>query len=127
MSDESFSGSTMSGEARKWKLLGLESRAGTRERKFSAALREQFALLANIWALRGIAITADMISYQFDRNIPIELSSEAKTTLDLKGMVSEQTRLSLLSFVDDPKQEQADMESEATVNLDAITPPLSTG
>jgi SPP1 family phage portal protein len=124
MSDESFSGSTMSGEARKWKLLGLESRAGTRERKFTAALREQFQLLTNVWSTRGVTIPPDTITYQFDRNIPIELSSEAETTGKLKGMVTEQTRLSLLSFVDDPKQEQADMESEAVVNLDAITPPL---
>ncbi len=119
MTDESFSGATQSGEARKWKLLALENRASTKERKFEKSLITQFDCLSTAWLTKGFSIQARSVSWTFDRNIPVELSSEAQTTALLRGMVSERTRLENLSIVRDVEQEIAEMAEEATVDLDA--------
>lgn len=112
MTDEAFSGSEQSGESRKWKLLALENKASIKARKFDSGLRSMFKILDAMWYALGVPIEADDIRWSYDRNIPIELTSEAQTTSTLKGLVSERTRLSLLSFVPDPHAELEAMEDD---------------
>ena len=50
--------------------------------------------------------------FGFKRNLPVNLLDEAQTTVALKGQVSEKTRLSLLSFVDDAEFEIDEMKQE---------------
>lgn len=114
--DEQFAGN-LSGVAMKFKLFALESKCTTAERKFTAALRQQFKILTSAWAKKGIAVDYKDIWFQFKRNFPLNLLDEAQTSATLKGLVSEQTRLSLLSFIDDPQWEIEQMEKEA-LNLD---------
>lgn len=121
MSAENFSGAAMSGEARKWKLLGLENKAITKERKFTGALINQFKVLVSAWRKKGVDIEPRDIYWEFRRNLPVELSMEAKTTSDLMGKISEETRLSLLSFIDDPKWEIEKMAAEQAMRLQAFT------
>jgi SPP1 family phage portal protein len=120
MSDEKFSGSAMTGEARKWKLLALENKAAIHERKFTKGLRRMFQVLASAWQAKGFSIQWESIRITFDRNVPVELSQEAETTGKLKGMVSEETRLSNLSIVNDVQREMDMMKDEEAVNLDAV-------
>ncbi len=120
MTDQKFSGSDQSGEARKWKLLALDNKAAVKERKFSKSLRQMFRVLATAWQIKGFTLSADNINFVFDRNIPLELSMEAATTNQLKGMVSERTRLSQLSIVGDVDREIEEMQAEQTVDLDAV-------
>lgn len=112
MTDEAFSGSEQSGESRKWKLLALENKASIKARKFDSGLRSMFKILDAMWYALGVPIESDDIRWSYDRNIPIELTSEAQTTSTLKGLVSERTRLSLLSFVPDPDAELKAMEAD---------------
>jgi len=122
MSDEKFSGDAQTGEARKWKLLGMETKAGDKELMFVQALRQQFKLLTQAWAKKNVTVNYLDITFEFTRKLPVELSHEAETTGKLKGNVSERTRLGLLSFVDDPEAEIKQMEKETpSVNLDLIT------
>lgn len=114
--DEQFAGN-LSGVAMKYKLFALESKCITAERKFTAALRQQFKLLASAWQKKGIPIDYTDIWFQFKRNFPLNLMDEAQTSATLKGLVSERTRLSLLSFIDDVDWEIEQMEREA-LNLD---------
>jgi SPP1 family phage portal protein len=120
MTDQKFSGSDQSGEARKWKLLALENKAAIKERKFAKSLRQMFRVLATAWQVKGFTLSADNINFVFDRNIPLELSMEADTTNKLKGMVSERTRLSNLSIVNDVEREIEEMQAEQTVDLDVV-------
>jgi SPP1 family phage portal protein len=120
MTDQKFSGADQSGEARKWKLLALENKAAILERKFARALRQQFKVLSTAWQTLGFSIDWKSINFNFDRNIPLELSMEATTTAALKGMVSERTRLSQLSIVDDVEREIEEMEQEQAVDLDSF-------
>ena len=117
--DEKFAG-TQTGVALRYKMLALESKCITAERKFTAALRQMFKVLASAWAKRGVGMDYMDVDFQFTRNFPLNLNDEADTTSKLRGHVSEQTRLSLLSFVDDPAWELEQMQAEdaGAVDLD---------
>lgn len=101
----------------KFKLFALESKCITAERKFTAALRQQFKILTSAWAKKGIAVDYKDIWFQFKRNFPLNLLDEAQTSATLKGLVSERTRLAQLSFIDDVEYELDQMAQEA-LNLD---------
>ncbi len=120
MTDQKFSGSDQSGEARKWKLLALENKASVLERKFSKALRQQFKILSTHWQAKGYALDWQNIDWTIHRNIPLELSMEAQITSLLRGNVTERTRLGLLSFIDDPEREIKEMQAESSVDLDSV-------
>lgn len=112
-SDESF-GTELSGVAMRFKLMALENKSITMERKMVSALRYQFKVLCSAWAKRGICAAEDYLKiwYGFKRNLPANILDEAQTTVQLKGQVSEKTRLSLLSFVDDVEFELEQMKQE---------------
>jgi SPP1 family phage portal protein len=120
MSDEKFSGTGQSGESRKWKLLSLENNTMNKERKYIRGLRYMFKLLQSTWSKKGIPFDYENMGYQFTRNLPIELAGEAETTGKLKGNIPELTRLSLLSFIDDPQkalEQMGEDEKANTANL----------
>ncbi|WP_145977177.1 phage portal protein [Paenibacillus sp. 32O-W] len=114
LSDEAFGSGSQSGEARKYKLLGLEMKTGFFENKFRSASKRMFELLAGTWNLKTPSLNFDPLNvwYEFKRNFPKDLLYEAQATQQLKGMVSEQTRLSQLSFVDDAQYEIELMQRE---------------
>lgn len=93
-------------------MFALESKCITAERKFTAALRQQFKILASAWNKKGLSMDYTSIWFQFKRNFPLNLLDEAQSSATLKGLVSEQTRLSQLSFVDDIEFEMEQMEKE---------------
>jgi SPP1 family phage portal protein len=117
-SDATFG--TTSGVALRYKLLSLENKMVTLERKFIAALRYQYKLLCNCWSNRkvdGVEPTAGNsdylnIKFQFTRNLPVNLLEEAQTTALFKGNIPEKARLSLLSFITDVQQALDDMHAD---------------
>lgn len=111
--DESFAG-TISGVAMKFKIMALENKCITMERKMVAALRYQFKLLFSAWNTKSKAQKEDYLKvwFGFKRNLPVNVLEEAQTTQALRGQVSEETRLSLLPFVDDVQYEQEKMKEE---------------
>ena len=121
-SDDNFAGQA-SGVSLKFKMLGLESKCIISERKMISALRQQFKVIGSAWEKKGINIDFSNFIFQFKRNFPLDIQTEAQATALLRGHVSEQTRLGLLSFVDDAEYEIELMRKEAeeafSVNLDA--------
>lgn len=119
LADEAFSGNS-SGVALRFKLFGLETKCVTFERKMQAGLTHMFSCVADIWQKKRIIVDPFEMVYEFKRNFPLDLLFEADATGKLKGMVSEQTRLGLLSFIDDPEYEMDLMaqEAEAIPQLD---------
>ncbi|MEB2279676.1 phage portal protein [Lysinibacillus xylanilyticus] len=122
-SDESFAGNA-SGVAMKYKLMALENKCKTMERKFTTALRYQFKVLCSAWAKKGICSNDDYLRlwFEYKRNIPIDLLSEAQASQALKGLVSERTRLSRLSIVDDVDYELEEMEKDAKLYGNDLEP-----
>ena len=123
-SDDNFAGQA-SGVALKFKMLGLESKCIISERKMTSALRQQFKIVGSAWEKKGINIDFSNFVFQFKRNFPLDIQSEAQATALLRGHVSEQTRLSLLSFVDDAEYERDLIREEKEelgeeIDLDAV-------
>jgi SPP1 family phage portal protein len=122
MSDEKFSGGAQTGESRKWKLIALENKAGTKARKFGKGLREQFKVLCSAWKKKNIDIDYLDIFWEFKRNIPIDLAYVAEYASKLKGIHSDHTLLSQIPYIDDVNYERELMrqEREDSIDLDAF-------
>ena len=120
LNDEAFSGNS-SGVALKFKLMGLENKCAAFERKFSSASMYMWKMIAGVWSTKGIHMNPYEMVLGFKRNVPLDMLYEAQTTAQLKGLVSEPTRLELLSFVDDVDYEQEMMERESQ----GFMPPLA--
>ena len=118
MSDENFSGGAQSGESRKWKLVGLENKAITKERKFTRASRQMFKCIFTAWKKKLIKVDVNDLEIQFSRNLPIDLAYIADVLMKLKGSVSEETRLSLAPFITDVDSEIEQMKEDAAGGID---------
>jgi SPP1 family phage portal protein len=124
--DEEFAGN-QSGVAMRFKLLALENKCINMERKFTSALRYQFKVLCSAWAKKGLCALDDYlgVTFTFTRNLPADVASEATTSAQLQGRVSERTRLSQLSFVPDVDKELEEMQKEKdeyAANLPPVDP-----
>lgn len=119
ISDDAFG--TASGIALRMRMTPMSNMAAKKDRKFIAALKRKFKLLANYpnqpfrdW--QNVEIT-------MKRNWPEDLDSEANLAQALSGIVSEETQLSVLSFVDDPQAELERIEAEKAAKATIATPP----
>jgi len=112
-SDESFGGQ-VTGVAMRYKLLALENKCITMERKMTAAQKYQYKVLCSAWSKKSNVQKDDYLEmeYQYTRNLPSNIKEEAETTSALRGHVSEETRLGMLSFVPDPEKEKELMKKE---------------
>jgi SPP1 family phage portal protein len=119
MTDEQFA-SNLSGVAIRYKLMALETKCITMERKITAALRQQFKVLCTAWAKKGISADYTDIHFEFKRNLPVNIKDEAEATSLLRGQVSERTRLALLSFVGNVAGEIEEMakDNDGLLDLD---------
>lgn len=117
MSDESFA-SNLSGVAIKYKILGLENQASMKERKFKKALQRRFELLFNMFYTRGLLLSSDYLSVEptFKRTLPANLLEEAEVATKLQGIISNETLLDMLSFIQDAKVEQQQIDDEQAGN-----------
>jgi len=104
ITDEKFS--TASGTALKMRLMPMNNLARNKERKFILGIQQRLEMLANYPG--GDAFKGDawqQVEIVMHRNMPEDLAAEASVAGSLSGIVSEETQLSVLSCVDDPKKE----------------------
>lgn len=111
LKDDSFSGNS-SGVAIQYKLLPMLNLASTKERKFTQSLRKIFGRVFDIGTV--VNAKAQDLTFKFIRNMPVNLEDEADTAQKLNGIVSKETQLKNLSFVDDAKQEIKRIADEQT-------------
>lgn len=119
INDENFG--TSSGIALRYKLQSMSNLAKTKERKFRSGMNRRYKILFSNPVIMGSGVKPDdwmNVDVQFTRNYPANISDEANTAKELEGVVSKQTQLSVLSIVDNPKQEIERMEKENADNLD---------
>ncbi|WP_199690402.1 MULTISPECIES: phage portal protein [Clostridia] len=112
MNDESFAG-VQSGESMKYKLFGLEQVRATKERYFKRSLRTRYRLINNIleFAQEG-SFDADKMAITFTPNLPKSAKDEVDMFNSLGGELSEETKLSLLSLVENPQEELERLEKQ---------------
>jgi SPP1 family phage portal protein len=105
--DEAFSGGNVSGESRKQQLIPLELKCKETERLFQHSLMQMFTVISTYWAkLSKIIVKPEEIDFIFIRSIiPTEQTIEQLIQLKKEGIISIETVLSKLSFIDDPQDE----------------------
>ena len=101
-----------SGIAMKLRLFPLETRCAMFERKLHSANMYMFKVLASAWAKKQITIDPYEVIIEYKRTMPLDLQYESQVLASLKGNVSDQTALGLMSFIDNPEYELELMEKE---------------
>lgn len=117
LSDENFAGN-LSGVAIKFKLWPIEQVAKNKEWKFKTALKRRIKLITNILNIKGANYNPNDIATKFTRNIPSNDSEASEMVAKLKGTVSNETLLTLLSFIDSPSEEIGKLKKELEDELD---------
>lgn len=112
MGDEKFSGNT-SGVALEFKLLPLEQLGSQKEMYFKDSLNKRLQLIIDYL---GLSIKPIQIQKVFTRNLPRNLKEISEIMKNLKGLVSDETLISLFPSVEDAKTEMEKMKSEAEEN-----------
>ena len=113
MTDENFGGQR-SGEAMKYKLFGLEQRTAIKEGLFRKGLVRRYKLVGEIMGVNR-EIDKDNLKdlvFTFTRNLPKSITEEMQMYMSAGGEISQQTLMSLVSFIDNPQDEVKRIQSE---------------
>ena len=113
MQDKEFSGNS-SGVALGYKLLALEQLAAQKEMHFKKAINQRLQLMIDFYNLK---IKSTDIQKVFTRNVPKNLVEAADTAQKLQGIVSHETILSTLPFIEDAKGELEKIKAEEDINV----------
>ncbi|MBR4419770.1 MAG: phage portal protein [Clostridia bacterium] len=120
-SAESFVGGVSSGIAIRYRLTGMETRAGKIEAAMKKALQRRIELIAGVASLKlGEEVFRD-INIDFKRNIPEDVTATIALVNALKGSVSDATLLGQLPFIDDVNAELEALEAQKQHNLDVYS------
>ena len=118
LTDEQFAGN-VSGESMKYKLMGLENIVSVKEAKFKKGLMRRIELLCNFLNIA----TNDLMLYTdiqpvFTRNKPKNETELASMVKNLYGILSDETLISILPFIENSKEEieKRDLEKENTLD-----------
>ena len=124
MQDKEFSGNS-SGVALGYKLLALEQLAAQKEMHFKKAINQRLQLMIDFHNLK---IKATDIQKVFTRNVPKNLVEAADTAQKLQGIVSHETILSTLPFIEDAKGELEKIKAEEDINaMKDMNTPIGVG
>jgi SPP1 family phage portal protein len=112
INDESFGNA--SGVSLEFKLQPMKNLAAMKERKFTSGMNRRFRMLFNLPTNMEASKKDEWrnLSYKFTRNMPRNISDEANTASSLQGIVSKEKQLSVLSIVDNVKEEIERIEAE---------------
>ena len=117
-SSESFVGGVSSGVAIRYRLTGMETRAGKIEAVMKKALQRRVEIICGIAALKlGEEVFRD-IEIEFKRNIPEDITATINLINSLKGTVSDATLLSQLDFIPDVNAELEAVQEQKQANME---------
>ena len=115
MTDKAFGGNA-SGVAIKYKTLPMENIVAIKERKFKKGLQRRIELIFNIMSKTSGAYDWRSIDISFTRNLPTNDTEIASMVSTLSGIVSNETLLAQVPFVEDVDNEQKKVEKEQQSN-----------
>ena len=119
MSDENFA-SNQSGEAMKYKLMGLEQDRAIKERLVRRGMTRRYRLIVELSkSLRELSVDADIndLLVTFTPNLPANLSQELPTLVNAGAKFSQATLLAQASFVDNVQDELEAVDKERDDNM----------
>jgi SPP1 family phage portal protein len=111
MSDKNFA-SNASGVAIKFKLLGTENLVAIKERKFKRGIQQRLELMSAINSILREGFDWRAIDIVFTRNIPSNDVDIANMVNNLKDLVSEETLLAQIPFVENVQDELERLKKE---------------
>ena len=116
-SSDTFIGGVSSGVALRFRLSGMEFRAGKIEGEMKKALQRRIEIICGMAALKlGEAVFRD-IQINFKRNIPVDMTATINMVNALKGTVSDKTLLGQLDFVEDVDAELEAIQEQKQANM----------
>ncbi len=116
-SAETFVGGVSSGIAIRYRLTGMETRAGKIEAVMKKALQRRVEIICGIASLKlGEEVFRD-IQIEFKRNIPEDTTATINLINALKGTVSDATLLSQLDFIGDVNAEIEAVQEQKQANM----------
>lgn len=104
LTDEKFAGN-VSGVSLKFKLFALEKDMAKKESKWKKSLQRMLELICTILNIKGSNIDYRDIKITFTRALPTNTTEQADLVAKLTGIVSLETLLSQLDFIDNPIKE----------------------
>ena len=125
MSDKEFA-SNASGVAIKFKLLGTENLVSIKERKFKRGLQQRLELMSMINEVMREGFDWRAIDIIFTRNVPSNDADIANMVNTLRDIVSEETLLAQIPFVENVQDELERLKNEREENKE-LNPFFSTG
>ena len=125
MSDQEFA-SNASGVAIKFKLLGTENLISIKERKFKRGLQQRLELMSVITGVLRESFDWRAVNIIFTRNVPSNNTDIANMVNTLKDIVSEETLLAQIPFVEDVQDELERLKQEREENKE-LNPFFQTG
>lgn len=111
LNDEQFAGNS-SGVALEYKLLPMVTKASSKERKFTKSFKQLYKIVFSVLFPKGQQDAWQDLQFKFTRNLPANIADEINSAKNADGMISKETQLSLLSFVQDPQAEIKKMQKE---------------
>ena len=116
-SSESFVGGVSSGIAIRYRLTGMETRAGKIEAVIKKALQRRVEIICGIASLKlGEEVFRD-INIDFKRNIPTDITATIALVNSLRGLVSDATLIAQLPFVPDVNAELEALEAQKQAQI----------
>lgn len=117
-SSETFVGGVSSGIAIKYRLTGMETRAGKIEAQMKKALQRRVEIISGIASLKlGEEVFRD-IEIEFKRNIPEDTTAIINMINSLKGTVSDATLLAQVPFISDVNAELEALKIQREENME---------
>lgn len=109
-----------SGIAMRYKLVGFENAASAIESNMKKALQRRLELISAILGLLGSTEEELWREAQitFTRNLPADLAQTVQIVNQLRGIVSQETLLTLLPFVQDVDEEMRRVREEKEENME---------
>lgn len=112
-----FSGQEFSGQmpimAFKLKTKPLEESAKMTENMFKESFRKLYTILSGFWdEWFGIKLDPLLLSWQFTRNLPVNIKEEVDVFNLLYGKISDATALSRLSFISNVNEEMERIKAD---------------
>ena len=113
LSDESFA-SNISGEAMKYKLMGLDNMTSVKEAKFRKGLMRRIELICNYLRTTDSSLQFDFVDIEpvFTRNRPVNELEIAQMMQTLTGILSEETIIGMFPAISDPQAELKKKQDE---------------
>ena len=122
-SSEEFNSGVSSGVALQFKLVGFNNVASNIEAQMRKALEKRIDLLNAVLALTDTDTC--VVDVTFTHNLPNSISDSVTMVNGLRGLVSDETLLAQIPFIDDVAQELGRVREQDSALMDSYSLPLA--